>query len=209
MPDNSKDEEEQVDEIRAAADVARRCIVLYAVLAAGHGEPREELVAWLRREGVWEAVSPEESAFLSADSPTRQQSINATWRSEALFPLVWALGLIAELPAPMQLCDVQGIRSVLPPLLDSVGEFISSSRLRGDTEIHAANEGIYQIHWRVRDAQFRNEPTAPGKLPRMPVPDCEPPVESYDAGVVRERHYALNWLIGYCGQDWDDITTDT
>jgi hypothetical protein len=43
----------------------------------------------------------------------------------------------------------------------------------------------------------------------MPVADREPPAESYNAGVVQERHYALNWLIGYCGQDWDDITTDT
>lgn len=46
-------------------------------------------------------------------------------------------------------------------------------------------------------------------IPRMRVEDCEPPVEVYDAGVVQERHHALNWLIGYCGQDWDDITTDT
>jgi hypothetical protein len=67
----------------------------------------------------------------------------------------------------------------------------------------------YQIHWRVRDARLRRQPTPPGKLPRMPVEDCEPPVEVYDAGVVQERHHALNSLIGYCGQDWDDITTDT
>ena len=209
MPDDNKDEEEQPDEMRTAADVARRCIVLYALIAAGHGESREELVAWLRREGVWEAVSPEESAFLLPDSPTEQQRINATWRCEALFPLLWALGSIADLPPPMELCDLQLIRSVLPPLLDSVGEFISSSSLRADTEIHAANEEIYQIHWRVRDFELRNEPTPPGKLSRMPAPDREPPVESYDPGVVYERHYALNWLIGYWGQDWDDITTDT
>ena len=27
--------------------------------------------------------------------------------------------------------------------------------------------------------------------------------------VVYERHYALNWLIGYCDQSWDEVTTDT
>jgi hypothetical protein len=43
----------------------------------------------------------------------------------------------------------------------------------------------------------------------MPVADCDPPAESYNAGVVQERHYGLNWLIGYRGQKWDDITTDT
>ncbi len=207
MPEDSQDE--QVDKIRSADEVARRCIVLYAVLAAGHGEPRDELVAWLRREGLWQAVSPKESEVLLCESPTQQQRANATWRAEALFPLLWSLGLIAELPSPQQLCDVQVIRSVLPPLFAPVAEFISSAGLRSDSEIHDASEEIYQIHWRVRDAQLRNQPTPPGKLPRMPVADCEPPAESYDSGVVQERHYGLNWLIGYCGQDWDDITTDT
>ena len=207
MPEDSQDE--HVDQIRSAEEVARRCIVLYAVLAAGHDELRDELVAWLHREGLWDAVSPQESNFLLSASPTRQQRFQGQWRAEALFPLLWSLGQIAELPSPQQRCDVQLIRSVLPPLLGSVAEFISSARLCSDPAIHDANEEIYQIHWRVRDAQFRNEPTRPGKLPRMPVPDCEPPAESYDAGVVQERHYALNWLIGYCGQDWDDITTDT
>jgi hypothetical protein len=28
-------------------------------------------------------------------------------------------------------------------------------------------------------------------------------------GVLYERHYALNWLIGYCDQEWDEVTTDT
>lgn len=207
MPEDSQDE--YVDQIRSADDVARRCIVLYAILDAGHGESRSELVAWLRSEGLWEAVSPKESQFLLCESPTEQQHVNATWRAEALFPLLWSLDLIGELPSPQQLCDVQLIRRVLPPLFSPVGEFVSNARLRSDSEIHNANEEIYQIHWRVRDAQLRNTPTPPRKLPRMPVADREPPVEAYDSGVVQERHYGLNWLIGYCGQDWDDITTDT
>jgi len=28
-------------------------------------------------------------------------------------------------------------------------------------------------------------------------------------GVVYERHYALNWLINYMNQDWDDVSCDT
>ena len=27
--------------------------------------------------------------------------------------------------------------------------------------------------------------------------------------VIRERHYAFNWIIGYCNQTWDEISTDT
>lgn len=207
MPEEFEDE--SIEQIRDAKEVARRCVVLYAILGAGHNEPRAELVTWLRREGVWEAVSPQESDFLLSESPTRQQRISATWRAEALFPLLWSLGLVDELPSPMQLCDVQKIRSVLPPMLGSVGEFVSSAKLRSDDAIQDANEEIYQIHWRVRDAQLRNQPDLPGKLPRMPVEPREPDLETYNAGVVQERHHALNWLIGYCDQDWDDVTTDT
>lgn len=207
MPEDFQDE--IADQIRGADAVARRCIVLHGVLAAGHDVPRDQIVAWLRHEGLWDVVSPHESAFLLSDSPTHQQRVNATWRAEALFPLLWSLGLIPELPSPQQLCDVPFIQRILPPLFGPVAQFISSARLRRDSEIHAAKEEIYQIHWRIRDARLRGQPSPPGKLSRMPHEDCDPPVESYDAGVVQERHHALNWLIGYCGQDWDDITTDT
>src|SRR5437667_307140 len=104
MPEDSHDE--YVEQIRSENEVARRCIVLYAVLAAGHDQPRGEIVAWLRREGLWDAVSPAESGFLLPESTTQQQRINATWRAEALVPLLWSLGLITEMPSPQQLCDV-------------------------------------------------------------------------------------------------------
>jgi hypothetical protein len=105
MPEDFQ--EEYAEQSRPADEVARRCIILYAVLAAGHDEARNELAAWLRREGLWDAVSPRESAFLLADSPTQQQRFQGQWRAEALFPLLWSLGLIAELPSPQQICDVQ------------------------------------------------------------------------------------------------------
>jgi hypothetical protein len=207
MPEDFHDE--IADQIRSASSVARRCVVLYGVLAAGHGVLRDQIAAWLRSEGLWDVVSPDESAFLLSESPTHQQQVNATWRAEALFPLLWSLGLIPDLPSPQQLCDVPLIQRVLPPLFEPVGEFIASARLRSDSEVYAASEEIYQIHWRVRDARLRGQPTSPGSLARMPREDSDPPVESYIAGVVQERHHALNWLIGYCGQDWDEITTDT
>ncbi len=207
MPEEIQDE--FVEKIRNTDEVARRCLVLYAVIALGHKGPRDELIDWLRREKLWDSVSPAEASFLESETPTQKQLVNATWRAEALAPLLWSLGLIPELPPPTGLCDVQELRRVLPPLMGSVVDWLSASRLRQESEIRDANENIYQIHWRVRNFQLRNEPMPPGKLPRMPVADCEPPAESYNAGVVQERHYALNWLIGYCGQDWDDISTDT
>jgi hypothetical protein len=189
MPEDFQD----VEPIRRADEVARRCLVLYAVMAAGHEEPRGELVAWLQREKLWDSTSPQEMSFLQSETPTQQQRINATWRAEALAPLLWSLGLLPELPLPTGLYDVQALRRVLPPLMFTVAEWLSAAHLRPDSEIRDANEIIYQIHWAVRDARLNGRSVPHG----------------YHPGVVQERHYALNWLIGYCGQEWDDISTDT
>ncbi|NOS70339.1 MAG: DUF4272 domain-containing protein [Verrucomicrobia bacterium] len=191
MPEDIQDEYEE--KIRSAEEVARRCLALYAVIATGHEGPRGELIDWLRRENLWEAVSPVEASFLQSDTPTQQQRVNATWRTEALGPLLWSLGLVPELPPPTGLCDVQALRRVLPPLMGLVAEWLSAAHLRPDSEIREANETVYQTHWAVRDARLNGKP----------VP------QSFHPGVVQERHYALNWLIGYGGQDWDNISTDT
>jgi hypothetical protein len=209
------DHPNSTDEIREAKDVARRCIVLYAVIAAGHGEPRQKLREWLLREGLWDYVSPQEQVFLESNEPSEEQLNQATWRVEALFQLLWALRSINDLPAPTELVDVEFVQSVLPPLFGSTSAFISSAHLRPDSEVHDASGKMFHIHWRIRDAKAGTNPSLPEpavnlkRLPRMDVKPEQPPVEAFNAGIVFERHHALNWLIGYCGQEWDDITTDT
>jgi hypothetical protein len=147
MPEDSQQEFDE--QIRSADEVVRRCVVLHGIIAAGHGVPRDKISAWLRYNGLWYSASPEESAFLLMESPTRQQMINATWRAEALFPLLWSLDLTPDLPSPQQLCDLELIQRILPPLFDPVADFISSANLRDDSEIYAANEDIFNIHWRI------------------------------------------------------------
>jgi hypothetical protein len=168
-----------------------------------------DLVAWLRREELWNAVTGRECDFLLSKKRTVQQDVDATWRAEAIIPLLWSLGLISDVPSPKEVCDVRSIENLLPPLFESVREFISSAELRSDSKIYNANEEIFHIHWEVRDAQLSKKPVSPGQLSRMPVPSKESNTKYYNASVVQERHYALNWLIGYCGQHWDEITTDT
>jgi hypothetical protein len=80
---------------------------------------------------------------------------------------------------------------VWPP--NSTAGFISSAQLRDEAEIRDEYEKIYDAHWRVRDARIHERP----------IPDC------LDAGAIFERHWGFNWLTGYCGQEWDQISTDT
>jgi hypothetical protein len=37
----------------------------------------------------------------------------------------------------------------------------------------------------------------------------QPAPHGVDWEIVVERHPALNWLLGYQGQEWDDVSTDT
>jgi len=75
----------------------------------------------------------------------------------------------------------------------SAAQFLRDARLRSQPEILDQADLIYRYHWAVVDARINNKP-APAGL---------------DPGVAMERHYALNWLVGYMDQDWDDISTDT
>jgi hypothetical protein len=52
---------------------------------------------------------------------------------------------------------------------------------------------IYRYHWATVEAHMREQPMPAG----------------LDNDVIMERHTALNWLIGYMDQPWDDVTTDT
>jgi hypothetical protein len=107
--------------IRSSQEVAARSVVLYAVVGAGHKQNRSEIVRWLGAERLWEHTSPEERAFLEAAEPTERQVAGATWRAEALYPLLWSLSLFQELPAPVEMCDVQALQLVLPVFSGSHG----------------------------------------------------------------------------------------
>ncbi len=135
QPGDEESEPEHQDQMRTAVEVARRCLVLYAVVAAGHEESRETLRMWLHREGLWDSASPEEASLFEAPTLIRQQLINATWRVEALLPLLWALGAIDRLPKATGVCNVQLVRAALPPLIGSTAAFVEKATLRDEAEL--------------------------------------------------------------------------
>ena len=187
------DEADVEDELRDSKSCAQRCVVLYSVVAVAHGDDRTKIVSWLREHNLWKLVSTQEQEFFSSTKPTEQQIVNATWRVEALHLLLWSLNKVQSTSSLTEMCNVEEIQSVFGFFLSDPQEFIESSVLRNENEIDRRNELIYQSHWKVRDAQL-NGKSIPNKL---------------NPSVIKERHYAINWLTGYCGQEWDDVTTDT
>lgn len=86
------------DEIRPAQEVARRALALFAVVGTALGVPRDEVISWLRTEGLWGALTPHEVAYLELPNPPRKAHVNFGWQTERLMVLLWALGEVQELP---------------------------------------------------------------------------------------------------------------
>ena len=72
-------------------------------------------------------------------------------------------------------------------------QFIKNAKLRSISDILNENDLIYRYHWAVVESRV-NGLNIPSEI---------------NPSIVMERHYALNWLIGYMNQAWDDISTDT
>lgn len=187
------DEEYEEDQIRSPDEIARRVIVLHSLVAAAHGVDKKKIFAWLKKEGLSEDISPEEWKFFEDDDPPQQSIVNATWRVEALIGLAWTIKAISNLDPLTGMCDTDRIIENLPALGTSTSDFIRLASMRPEQEIMEEYEKIYDSHWKVRDAQLNGRPSPENLIP----------------SVVRERHYGMNWAIGYCGQEWDEITTDT
>jgi hypothetical protein len=141
--------------------------------------------------GISSKLSPNEKAYATATQPTEQQKIDANWRYEGLHVMLWALGFIDTLSYPDQLCNVADDVKIIHELGGK--QFREKAKLRSKKEILDQADLILRLNWACVDARVKNK-TAPGGL---------------DKGVVLERHHALNWLISFLQQEWDDVRTDT
>jgi len=184
-------ESEEETTPRSAEAMAKRAVGLCAAALRANGFEQQEVISLLNGKDVWASATPKEKKFLLKKKPARQEMINFKWRYESLSVLLWALGHSDDLGAPTSICDVQGtVRMVLEIPSE---DFIQRAKSRPISEILDEADLIYRYDWAVVDARIKGE-DPPGNL---------------DPGVVYERHYALNWLIGYMDQEWDDVTTDT
>ena len=183
---------EEETELRTPEEIAGRSLGLTLVALKGEGLEQEIVERVYRDLGLEGLLTPKEIAFYQDAEPEQQDRINFVWRYESLFVLLWSLGFADELGYPGSICDVQAVVKAVQSA-GGVAGLLAKANPRSKTEILDEADRIYRLHWAVVDARLRGQ-SAPADL---------------EAGVVYERHYALNWLIGYQGDAWDDISTDT
>ncbi|NMF38710.1 DUF4272 domain-containing protein [Flammeovirga yaeyamensis] len=178
-------------ELRTKDEIVDRAIALLYLGLKSEGLEQVHLDKMEEDYGVSSKLSPSEKEYAYSTNPTNQQRTDANWRYESLHVLLWSLGYIDELIYPNQMCNVADDVKIIYEL--GPDKFRTQSKLRSKAEILDQADLILRLDWACVSARVKNE-VAPGGL---------------NSSVVYERHYALNWLIKYLNQDWDNISTDT
>ena len=247
--DLTADDESLDINLRDPEVVAIRAVILSALAYRGYleldedqddelgaDEDRFELIGWLRDEELIDHVEPTELAMLQAPVGTldEAEALAATWATEALAPLSWALGLTATLAPPDQPVDVAALRDLLPSPGSPVGGLIGGASLRGEAVIAAARETAELWHWRATVQELltaaapadRNDlvtavqetaaegaalnilpPPARGDLPVNGQPYALAADHEMLATIAEWRLQALNWLCGF-GTSWANVPLD-
>jgi len=186
-------EEESEVKIRDAKEIAERILILVylAYVSEVPGE-RENVIDFLKANLLWDKVSPEEKEIFQKEELTDQEIANVSWRSEAVWLLLWTINRVDKLELPTDQIEISEIVSRLPKFLTDTKEFIETAIVRPTTEILDVSDLIYRLHWATRNADLNNQPI-PANL---------------DLSIIMERHYAINWVT-YYADEWDEISTDT
>lgn len=176
---------------RSHEAVVRRALAILCTAVKGEGLPQESVDALIDDFGVREDLSPEERAFIEDDSPDTFTRVQFAWRYEAAWAMLWALSAVETLGPPREIVNVRSMGAIVRG--ETAATLVEKTTLRPIEEILDQADLTYRYRWALVDARLK---------------DIEPPA-GLDPGVALERHRALNWLIGYLGQDWDDVTPDT
>lgn len=177
--------------IRTKAEVIDRALALCYIGLKSEGLEKKYLDEMDKEFNVSAKLTPNELVYTTAKRPTKQQTIDANWKYEDLHVMLWALGFIDTLSYPNHLCNVAADTKIIHDL--TAKQFAQKAKLRSKKEILDQADLVLRLDWACVNARTNKQP-APANL---------------DKDVVYERHFALNWLINYLGENWDDITTDT
>ena len=175
---------------RSAEEISERVIALAIAAVKGEANDQQLVDSLITRFSARQLFTPAELAFITNPSPTPQELTDFTWQYECIHVLLWSLGHIEKLQPPNQICDVPAEVSIIRDL--GREKLSSTAHPRRMTELLDQADYYYRLHWAAIELRLNGKSS-----------------DKANEEIIDERHKALNWLIRYMGQDWDDITTDT
>ena len=158
---NNADAEALEPILKTAAHVARRSLVLSAVicrcsLESGAADPDAKSVHlrvldWLTALNLWEEAELSEAAMLRAPLGTLDAGVvlQSGWYVEGVAVLAWALNLTG-FPKHDEQADIYAMADAVWFLDKEAVEVIATAKLRSLDELEACCELLYAIHARLR-----------------------------------------------------------
>lgn len=148
-----------------------------------------------------------------------QLRTNASWLSEGLAVLAWALNLL-DLPPHDECVDPKQVTDAAAFLQPDAQSLLQRAEPREAEEIEQGADRAFAIHWRLRQHQLDGRPLNFGEFAKsawfgplnidgIPLAEGDlaiqgQPLTQAPAGLVatalssaRERHQAFNWLLGH------------
>jgi hypothetical protein len=225
-----------------AARVARRALALEAVAYRGflEAEPkrkaeawRRELLEWLDAHDLRGELEEEERALVEARAGgLDDDAVNlATWRSEGVAVLAWALKL-HDLPGHDAQVEVGALGRALGFLKPEAARTLKRRTLRAAREVGALRDVMRTVTWRLRQFGIEQKKVdlkklaTQGVFERLLRLDGLPLVKgdlAFDGrpivdvaysewvgliGIAQERYQAAAWLCGE-GPTYSDVDTPT
>ena len=141
------------------------------------------------RYGALDLLTPKEQKIISGNNVSEAEAINAAWKYESSWVLLWALGVMEELSFPNQICDCDLVMGTMKRF-ENLDDFMANTTLRPMEEILQALDWHYRYHWAAANARVNGSDPA-----------------GIDEGIVMERRAGLEWLC--CKGEENDNLTDT
>lgn len=183
-------EDDEVMEPQAVPGIVRRMLCIAVCAVKAEKAERAFIDQLIERYAIREWFSPQELAFLAEGMPADRQLAKFGWRYECAHVLQWYLGYEPTLRPPHEHCDA---RVVVRHLVDQSTEALIDKAIpRSVAEVLDMADLYYRLHWATIELRLKQRRS-----------------DKADGEIVMERHYALNWLIRYQDDAWDDVQTDT
>jgi hypothetical protein len=189
--------------LRSKKDVEARLWALWAVSQAAVSESPEQtrtIYEYLHQHDLLEALSAQESAFLTQVSVNPEDHQTFIDRQHSFHFLAWCAGLLDKIDLSSKPIKSESILQYFPAISVSGAlngtaiALMDAIKLRRKDVIMDWSDLLYRLHWAVRHAQL-NDKSSPGNI---------------DNAMVREWHQAVNWMCCYDDEpDWDKVSTET
>ncbi|HUB53327.1 MAG TPA: DUF4272 domain-containing protein [Terracidiphilus sp.] len=216
----------------ALAAVSCRGLIESDAAKSGAEDMRSQILPWLESVGAANELEPKEADLLSI--PLGQldpkTAIDASWSSEGMAALAWALGYCVLPPFHVEI-DPADVATSMGFLDDRENTPVHNPKIRDEKEIDKRRNSYLTVHWRLRQQSLEPGPAnlvdyvqnckwAELELDGLEIIDHDLAINgvridrvAYSQfrevlSITQERHQALNWLLGF-EELYSQVTTDT